>query len=214
MTSHPAEPEKDCEKCPRLVAFRRDNKSQYPDYHNGAVQSFGDKSGRLLVIGLAPGLQGANKSGRPFTGDSSGELLFETLTQMGFTRGVFGNHADDGFSLTDAMVTNAVCCVPPENRPTAQEALNCRPFLASRIEQMANLRVLFALGKVAHEAVLKTFELRLAEYPFGHGALHHLPGGLALVDSYHCSRYNLNTRRLTPNMFISAVALAKAAMTP
>lgn len=213
MTSHPAEPDKDCKRCPRLVAFRRDNMVQYPGYYNGAVQSFGDKTGRLLVVGLAPGLQGANKSGRPFTGDTSGELLFETLTQMGFTRGVFGNHTEDGFSLKDAMVTNAVCCVPPENRPTAQEAVNCRPFLKSRIEQMANLRVLFALGKVAHDAVLKTFALKLADYQFSHSALHQLPDGYVLVDSYHCSRYNLNTKRLTPNMFKSAFALAKEAMT-
>ncbi len=213
MKTHPAEPNRDCKKCTRLVAFRRDNKLQYPGYYNGAVRSFGDKTGQLLVVGLAPGLQGANKSGRPFTGDTSGELLFETLTLMGFTRGVFGNHVEDGFSLKDAMVTNAVCCVPPENRPTAQEAANCRPFLKSRIEQMANLRVLFALGKVAHDAVLKTFALKLADYPFSHGVLHQLPDGYALVDSYHCSRYNLNTRRLTPDMFRSAFVLAKEAMT-
>jgi uracil-DNA glycosylase family 4 len=192
------------------VAFRQENARQYPGYHNGAVKSFGDRNARLLVVGLAPGLQGANKSGRPFTGDASGELLFATLTALGFTGGTFGNHARDGFVLKDAMVTNAVCCVPPENRPTAAEAANCRPFLISRIAGMARLRVLFALGKVAHDAVLRTFGLRLADHPFGHGALHRLPNGLSLVDSYHCSRYNLNTRRLTADMFTDAFRLAQA----
>lgn len=212
MPRHPAEPKKDCRRCKRLVAFRRENKALYPDYFNGAVQSFGDWDGRLLVVGLAPGLQGANKSGRPFTGDTSGELLFATLTKLGLSNDRFGNHPDDGFKLHDAMVTNAVCCVPPENRPTAEEAANCRPFLKSRIEKLQNLKALFALGKVAHDAVLRTFDLRLADYPFAHGTLHRLPCGLALVDSYHCSRYNLNTRRLTPAMFEEAFALAKEAM--
>lgn len=202
---HPAEPNRECALCPRLVAFREENKSIYPEFFNGAVESFGPIEAPFLIIGLAPGLKGANKTGRPFTGDFSGELLFKSLHKMGWTNDNNQNHADDGFELTNCRVTNAVCCVPPQNKPTASEVNNCRPFLLARLELMKNLKVLMALGRIAHDTTLRTFGLRLADYKFGHGNVHQLPNGLILVDSYHVSRYNVNTGVLTEAMFMAAL---------
>jgi len=194
------------------VAFRRKNERAFPDYFNGAAPSFGPEGARALIVGLAPGLHGANKTGRVFTGDASGEMLFSCLQEAGLTTGVFENDPKDGFDLDGIMITNAVRCVPPENKPTAAEAAKCRPFLESRIRELPNLKALFALGKIAHDATLRTLGLKLADYPFAHQAVHSLPNGLTLIDSYHCSRYNVNTRRLTREMFLAALAdLKKAA---
>ena len=197
---HPAEPERDCELCPRLVAFRRANQANYPGFFNGAVPSFGPEDARLLIVGLAPGLKGANQTGRPFTGDYAGELLYETLGEFGFSQGSYAARPDDGLELTDCMITNAVRCVPPQNKPVGAEITQCRTFLAGRIASLSNLRAIVALGRIAHEAVLRTLELKVAEHKFAHGATHET-GRAVLFDSYHCSRYNTNTGRLTTEMF-------------
>lgn len=199
------EPKKNCSRCKRLVAFRAENKKAYPDFFNGAVSSFGPKEAPFLIIGLAPGLKGANKTGRPFTGDFSGEMLFKCLDKMGWTNGANENHPMDGYELSGCRVTNAVCCVPPQNKPTGEEINKCRPFLLNRIAGMENLKVMMALGRIAHETTIRTFGLRQKDFPFGHNILHKLPNGLMLVDSYHVSRYNVNTGVLTEQMFIDAL---------
>ncbi len=201
----PPEPEAGCTLCPRLVEFRRDNEAKFPHFFNGAVPSFGDENARILVIGLAPGLKGANQTGRPFTGDYAGDLLYKCLLTMGWAEGSYDKRPDDGFTLSDVMITNAVRCVPPQNKPIGAEVNNCRPFLISRMAALPNLKVLFALGKIAHDTTLRTFGFKLSAYPFAHEAVHELPNGLTLVDSYHCSRYNVNTNRLTEEMFMNAL---------
>lgn len=205
MPSHPSEPKPGCRKCSRLVAFRRENKKAYPEFFNGAVGSFGPEDAPFLIIGLAPGLKGANKTGRPFTGDFSGDLLFGSLDKMGWTNNRNENRVSDGYELSNCRVTNAVCCVPPQNKPTGEEVNNCRPFLLARIDKMKNLKVMMALGRIAHDTTIRTFGLRLADYKFGHGAIHQLPNGLTLVDSYHVSRYNVNTGVLTEDMFMDVL---------
>jgi uracil-DNA glycosylase family 4 len=200
LTAH-SEPEPDCILCPRLVAFRRENEAGYPDFHNGPVVSFGDLSASMLVVGLAPGLKGANRTGRPFTGDGAGDLLYPGLVAAGFAIGSYDKRPDDGLKLVDCRITNAVRCVPPQNKVTGAEAATCRPFLIAEIDAMKRLQVMLALGRVAHEAILRTFGLRLKEYSFGHGVIHELPNGLLMADSFHCSRYNVNTGRLTAGMF-------------
>lgn len=204
------EPAADCSLCPRLVDFRHANVAKFPAFHNAPVSAFGPLDARLLVVGLAPGLKGANRTGRPFTGDHAGDLLYPSLIQAGFAGGQFGREADDGLELSDCRITNAVRCVPPQNKVTGAEAATCRPFLVTEIEAMAHLKVLLGLGRVAHEAVLRTFGLRLAAYPFSHGAQHHLPNGLILADSFHCSRYNVNTGRLTEAMFNDVLQAVRA----
>jgi len=199
------EPPRDCPRCPRLVAYREANAARHPDWWNGAVPSFGDASGRLLVLGLAPGVAGANRTGRPFTGDYAGDLLYATLTRFGLANGRFAARTDDGLALGDCLVSNAVRCVPPQNKPTPAEIATCRPFLAARIAALPRLRAVVCLGRIAHETLLRTLGLRLAAHPFAHGARHDV-GGLAVFDSYHCSRYNTNTRRLTPEMFEAVFA--------
>lgn len=194
------EPSPDCPRCPRLVAFRNGNRAAFPSFHNAPVPSFGPADARLLVVGLAPGLKGANQTGRPFTGDYAGDLLYQTFLKYGFAQGTYGRHAGDGLRLVDCRVTNAVRCVPPENKPTGAEAGNCRPFLAGEIAAMPRLRVILCLGSLAHGAVLTTLSARKVLHPFRHGALHDI-GGLTVADSYHCSRYNTNTGRLTQAMF-------------
>lgn len=195
------EPPTDCATCPRLVAFRADNVARFPDFHNAPVPAFGPETAQLLVVGLAPGLKGANRTGRPFTGDHAGDLLYPSLIKAGFAAGPFGREADDGLQLIDCRITNAVRCVPPQNKVTGAEAAACRSYLIDEINGMLSLKMLLALGRVAHEAVLRTFGLRLAAHPFAHGAVHKLPNGLSLTDSFHCSRYNVNTGRLTEAMF-------------
>jgi uracil-DNA glycosylase family 4 len=203
-------PGRDCALCPRLAAFRRANRAAYPDWVNAPVASFGDSDARLVIVGLAPGLRGANRTGRPFTGDYAGDLLYQTLIEFGFAEGVYDRRPDDGLRLKDCAIANAVRCVPPQNKPTPEEIGKCRPFLARAIEALPRLKAVLALGRIAHESVLRSFGARLAEHPFAHGARHSL--GLAqpaLFDSYHCSRYNTNTGVLTPQMFRDALAAVK-----
>lgn len=195
-------PDRDCPLCPRLVAFREDlRRSCGPDWHNAPVPPFGSTDARLLVVGLAPGLKGANRTGRPFTGDYAGDLLYPTLVRFGLARGTFDRRADDGLELVGCRITNAVRCLPPANKPTGREIATCRAFLKAEIAALPALRVILALGRVAHETVLTTMGARLKDHPFRHGAEHMLPSGLVLADSYHCSRYNTNTGRLTEAMF-------------
>jgi uracil-DNA glycosylase family 4 len=205
-------PAKDCGLCPRLAAFRADNKSTFPDWFNGAVPAFGDLTAELLVVGLAPGLRGANRTGRPFTGDYAGELLYPSLITFGRAKGAFAAEADDGLQLVKTRITNAVRCVPPENKPTPLEQKTCRRFLVAEMAAMPNLKSILVLGRIAHDAVLSTLGLRKAAYAFAHGALHRLDGKLSITDSYHCSRYNLNTGRLTEPMFHEALGRAISAI--
>lgn len=203
--SHPAEPAADCPLCPRLVAYRAANAAKQPSWFNGAAPSFGDPEARLLIVGLAPGVSGANRTGRPFTGDYAGDLLYATLARFGFSQGAYAARPDDGLTLRDAMITNAVRCAPPENKPTAAEINACRPHLTARIAALPHLREIVALGKIAHDSVLRAFGAKLSSARFAHAARHALaqPDGasIALTDSYHCSRYNTQTRRLTTEMF-------------
>jgi uracil-DNA glycosylase len=199
-----------CGLCPRLVAFRDDNRSKFPDWYNGAVPSFGDVDGRLLIVGLAPGLNGANRTGRPFTGDYAGDLLYATLLKFGFARGHYHARPDDGLELVDCIISNSVRCVPPQNKPTPQEITTCRGFLQARMAALPNVRVLIALGRIAHDSTLAAFGQRKSLFPFAHAAHHALPGGLQLVDSFHCSRYNTNTGRLTEAMFHDVFTKARA----
>lgn len=202
----PARPGRDCDLCPRLVSFRHENRRRLADGFNAPVPSFGDLDAWLLIVGLAPGLHGANTTGRPFTGDWAGDLLYATLSKFGLATGSYGECADDGLRLDGVRITNAVRCVPPENKPTPAEAAACRPFLTAEIAAMTNLRVILALGTVAHDAVLTALGLKRSAAKFAHGALHNLPHGLTLADSYHCSRYNTNTGRLTFAMFEAVFA--------
>lgn len=203
---HPrSEPPRDCAICPRLAQFRAENVARFPQFFNAPVPNFGGTDARVLIVGLAPGLKGANQTGRPFTGDYAGDLLYQTLLKTGFARGEYARHRDDGLELVGCRIANAVRCVPPQNKPTPREAANCRPFLAATMEEMPNLAAVLALGRVAHEAVLRTLGEKLAHAPFAHGARHRV-GGLALFDSFHCSRYNTQTRRLTAEMFESVVS--------
>jgi uracil-DNA glycosylase len=203
------EASRDCPLCPRLVAFREANRAREPLWFNAPVRSFGDQDARLLIVGLAPGMQGANRTGRPFTGDYAGDLLYATLIEYGFATGVYQARPDDGMRLVDCRISNAVRCVPPQNKPLPVEIANCRPFLLATIESMPNLSAIVALGRVAHETTVKTLGLRATTVPFAHGAVHEA-GRFRLYDSYHCSRYNTNTGVLTPEMFRSVFARIRA----
>jgi uracil-DNA glycosylase family 4 len=184
------------------VAFRRQHRVAYPAWHNAPVPSFGPLSARVAIVGLAPGLRGANRTGRPFTGDYAGDLLYSTLLAFGLARGVYGADPGDGLVLTDVRIANAVRCVPPENKPTPAEFGACRPFLRHELSAMPRLRAIVALGRGAHDQVLRALPIaRVSTYPFAHARLHDLPDGVVLADSYHCSRYNTNTGRLTEAMF-------------
>jgi len=220
-------PSRDCDLCPRLAAFRQDNRAKFPDKFNAPVPSFGKEDCELLIAGLAPGLKGANFTGRPFTGDYAGDLLYATLLKFGWAEGVYDRRADDGLILKNCRITNAVRCVPPENKPTTQEINTCRSFLIEEINSLPNLKVIIALGLVSHNAVLKTFEKKLSAHKFAHGAQHDLDkpvsmlsprkrepsgsgnqdprlrggGSVVVIDSYHCSRYNTQTGRLSAEMF-------------
>jgi uracil-DNA glycosylase family 4 len=202
----PPEPERDCPLCTRLVAFRNEWRAREPDWHNAPVPNFGAPSARLLIVGLAPGLRGANRTGRPFTGDYAGELLYRTMLDFGFARGRYEARPDDGLTLVDAMIANGVRCMPPENKPTPEEIRTCRQFLAPTISAMPNLRIILALGRIAHETTLGALEARKAAFPFAHGALHAVRADITLADSYHCSRYNTNTGVLTEEMFRAVFA--------
>jgi uracil-DNA glycosylase family 4 len=202
-------PGRDCPLCPRLVDFRNAARDRDPSWFNSPVPSFGDAAARLLIVGLAPGMQGANRTGRPFTGDYAGDLLYATLLKYGFAKGSYEARPDDGLALVDCRISNAVRCVPPQNKPLPAEINTCRPFLAATIATMPRLRAIVALGRVAHDTLLKTLGLRAAAAPFAHGAIHQA-GPLTLYDSYHCSRYNTNTGVLTEEMFRSVFARVKA----
>jgi len=203
------DPDRNCPLCPRLMGFREDARARQPDWFNAPVPSFGDPDARLLIVGLAPGLQGANRTGRPFTGDFAGDLLYATLIEYGFASGVYQARPDDGLTLVDCRISNAVRCVPPQNKPLPVEINSCRQFLVATLAAMPKLRAIVALGRVAHESTLKALGLRSAAAPFTHGAIHPA-GALKLYDSYHCSRYNTNTRVLTPDMFRSVFAGVRA----
>jgi uracil-DNA glycosylase len=204
-----AEPDRNCPLCPRLVDFRQGLRAKEPGWFNAPVPSFGDPNGRLLIVGLAPGMQGANRTGRPFTGDYAGDLLYATLLKYGFAEGSYQARPDDGLRLVDCLIGNAVHCVPPQNKPLPVEINACRPYLAARIKAMPRLAAIIALGRIAHDTVVKTLKLRSAAAPFAHGAVH--PAGNAkLYDSYHCSRYNTNTGVLTPTMFRQVFARVRA----
>src|SRR3990170_5911477 len=206
------EPAKDCPLCPRLVAFREENRQAHPEWFNGAVPSFGRDTARLLIVGLAPGLKGANRTGRPFLGDYAGELLYRTLLKAGLARGRHDPAAPDELELVDCMISNAVRCVPPQNKPKPEEIARCRKFLIGRIAALPNLASLLAIGRIAHDAIVDALQLKKRDFPFSHGARHALPGGLVLFDSYHCSRQNTNTGRLTTAMFEKVVAEAAASL--
>ncbi|MEQ9333526.1 uracil-DNA glycosylase [Thalassobaculum sp.] len=210
MGASDVDPPRDCPLCPRLVAFHRGNRAAYPDFFNAPVPSFGPADGRLLIVGLAPGLRGANRTGRPFTGDYAGDLLYATLIAHGFARGTYDKRPDDGLELVDCRITNAVRCVPPENKPVGSEVSACRPFLLNTIAGMPNLQAILVLGSLAHGATLAALGLRKSACKFGHNAVHPLPDGRTLVSSYHCSRYNTNTGKLTTEMFHAVFGTVRA----
>jgi uracil-DNA glycosylase family 4 len=203
------EPDRNCPLCPRLAEFRQAVRAREPGWFNSPVPPFGDANGALLIVGLAPGLQGANRTGRPFTGDYAGDLLYATLLEYGFARGVYQARPDDGLTLVDCRIGNAVHCVPPQNKPLPVEINTCRRFLIATMATMPRLRAIVALGRIAHESTVKALGLRPVSAPFSHGAVHEA-GGITLYDSYHCSRYNTNTRVLTPEMFRSVFARVRA----
>lgn len=215
MIPQSPEPSPDCPLCPRLADFRQAQRAAHPDWFNAPVPAFGDPEAWLAIVGLAPGLQGANRTGRPFTGDGAGPLLYGTLAKFGLAEGTYLALPDDDLRLIGAIIVNAVRCVPPQNKPTPEEVRTCRRFLEPELEGLSNLRVVVALGQIAHQSAVKALGGKLPKMPFAHGAEHRLPSGLVLVDSYHCSRYNQNTGRLTDAMFESvfaqAVALGEAA---
>ena len=205
-------PDRDCPLCPRLVEFRHAARAKFPDWHNAPVPPFGPEDTRLLIVGLAPGLQGANRTGRPFTGDYAGNLLYATLKEFGLARGEYEQRPDDTLRLVDCRISNAVKCVPPENKPTPEEIRICNRFLADELASLPNLKVVLALGSIAHDAVLVAMGQRKSTAKFAHGARHGLPRDLTLFDSYHCSRYNTNTGRLTAEMFRDVVGKAARAL--
>ena len=212
ITEAMPEPAKSCPLCPRLVAFRQANRDAHPDWFNGAVPSFGPDGARLLIVGLAPGLKGANRTGRPFLGDYAGELLYRTLLKVGLARGRHDVAAPEALELVDCMISNTVRCVPPQNKPTPAEIATCRQFLIGRIAALPRLRSLLAIGRIAHDGILDALALKRRDFPFAHGAPHELPNGLVMFDSYHCSRQNTNTGRLTTAMFEAVLAEAAASL--
>jgi uracil-DNA glycosylase family 4 len=205
----PTDPDRNCPLCPRLVEYRMAVRARDPVGFNAPVPSFGDADAALLIVGLAPGVQGANRTGRPFTGDYAGDLLYATLLEYGFAAGTYEARPDDGLTLRDCRISNAVRCVPPQNKPLPVEINTCRPFLVATMDTMPRLRAIVLLGRVAHDTMLKTLGLRAVLAPFSHGAVHDA-GRFKLYDSYHCSRYNTNTRVLTPDMFRSVFARVRA----
>ncbi len=202
------EPPRDCLRCPRLVALREELRAEHPDWWNAPVNAFGDPDAWLAIIGLAPGKHGANRTGRPFTGDAAGDLLFATLAKFGLSEGQNEGKPDDTLRLKGVMIVNAVKCLPPANKPIPAEIHACRPFLEGQIGALPNARVFVALGQIAHQSAVKVLGGRLPKARFGHLAEHRFPNGTKLIDSYHCSRYNQNTGRLTPEMFEAVFARA------
>ncbi len=208
----PINPKYNCKLCPRLADFRHENQKQYPDFFNAPVPVWGDKNPKLIIVGLAPGLKGANKTGRAFTGDYAGDVLFQTLKKAGLSKGEYQSSIDDGLQLKGIMIVNAVRCVPPQNKPIGAEIAACRPFLLSAMAANSSAKTFLALGRIAHDSFLTTIEERRAAYEFAHGAVHKFGDGRVLIDSYHCSRYNINTKVLNEKMFENVVfAAAKIA---
>ena len=205
----PDAPPHNCPLCPRLAAFRADNRAKHPDWFNGPVPSFGPLTARLVIAGLAPGLQGANRTGRPFTGDWAGDLLYATLLKHGLAKGEYEERIDDTLELVDCRIANSVHCVPPQNKPEPSEIKTCRQFLVSELDTLPNVKVILALGKIAHDSVCDTLGARKSLHPFKHGVSYDI-GKFKLISSYHCSRYNTNTGVLTTEMFEDVVAKAKA----
>ena len=195
------EPDKNCSKCKRLKKFRDSNIKKYPNWFNGAVPSIINKNSEILIVGLAPGLNGANKTGRPFTGDYAGLTLFHTLKKFSLLKGQYKEDGHDNLRLANCSITNAVRCVPPKNLPKSDEIKNCKNFLKSTISLHENLKVIVALGLISHKSIVSTFNLKQKDYKFGHSNKHGLSKKIKLIDSYHCSRYNINTKRLTQEMF-------------
>ncbi len=209
-TSLPSAPPEDCPLCPRLAGFRADNRGKYPDYFNDPVPNFGDPKARLLIVGLAPGLHGANRTGRPFTGDWAGDLLYATLLKHGLASGVYDERPDDGLQLVDCMIANSVRCVPPQNKPLPVEINTCRPFLQGTLQAMPTVRAILSLGQIAHNSLCSALGIKKSAFKFGHGAQFEADG-LTLISSYHCSRYNTNTGVLTEAMFNAVILQAKKA---
>ena len=205
-----SEPPRDCALCPRLAEYRRRLCCEHPNWHNAPVPTFAAAGARLLVVGLAPGKGGANRTGRVFTGDHAGAILYPVLLEFGFAIGEYAERADDALQLRDCAITNALACVPPQNKPTAAEIAACRQWLAKRIAAMEHLRAIVALGRIAHESVLRVFGASHGQIPFKHGGRHFFQGGVCLFSSYHCSRYNMNTGRLRVEMLRSVFAAARA----
>ena len=205
-----SEPPRECPACPRLVAFREKSRAAEPAWHNAPVASFGASQARLLIVGLAPGLRGANRTGRPFTGDFAGDLLYGTLLALGFAHGSYRADPADGLALVDCRITNAVRCVPPENKPTPVEIATCRSFLAATISNMPSLAAILVLGRIAHDSTLAALGCKRSAYPFTHAGRHTPRPDLVLFSSYHCSRYNTQTGRLTPEMFRAVVAAVRS----
>ena len=207
-------PDKDCQTCLRLVDFRKNNQKKFPSYHNAPVPAFGNLDAKVLVVGLAPGLNGANQTGRPFTNDYAGDVLYPILKKYGFARGNYGKTADDGFELINVRVTNSVRCVPPQNKVTGDEVKNCGKFLIDEIAHMPNLEIILTLGSVAHNAVLSDLEYKKSLFKFGHGNIHKLhKHNLVMINSYHTSRYNINTGVLTFEMFENIIKNVKKILT-
>lgn len=207
-------PPRDCPFCPRLAAYREVQQRAHPEWFNAPVPPFGDAQAELLVVGLAPGLKGANRTGRPFTGDYAGGLLYQTLCKFGFAQGLYDARPDDGLALRRARITNAVRCVPPQNKPDPAEIATCRRFLTAEIADLPRLRAILALGAIAHQTVLAALGLRRGLFPFAHGRVHELPSGLVLADSYHCSRLNTNTGKLSVPMFEAVFATLTERLVP
>lgn len=205
MDDFPPDPPRDCPRCPRLVEYRLRLRAEHSDWFNAPVPGWGDPAATLAIVGLAPGVQGANRTGRAFTGDFAGVLLYQTLIELGLATGAFDAQPDDGLALHGVFITNSVRCVPPQNKPDTAEIHACRPFLVSQLAALPNLRVVLALGAIAHQSTVKALGGKLPKHRFGHAAVHRLHSGVTLVDSYHCSRYNQNTGVLTPAMFRAAM---------
>jgi uracil-DNA glycosylase family 4 len=205
-----SEPPLDCALCPRLVALREECRVEHPDWWNAPVPSFGDPEARIAIVGLAPGKQGANRTGRPFTGDDAGDLLFAMLAKFGLSEGAYERRADDGLRLNGVIILNAGKCLPPENKPLPEEIRNCRTYLKSATQQLPNARIYIALGQIAHQSTVKALGGKLPKTRFAHLAEHRMPSGKIVIDSYHCSRYNQNTGRLTAEMFEAVFARALA----
>jgi uracil-DNA glycosylase family 4 len=206
--SEPIAPTHDCPLCPRLMAFRHEQRAKHPDWFNAPVPCFGPRDAAIAIAGLAPGLQGANRTGRPFTGDWAGDLLYDTLLKLKLAKGVYEERIDDTLELVNCRIVNSVRCVPPQNKPEPSEINTCRQFLISELEHMPRLKIILALGKIAHDSVLRTYGKKISAHPFKHGGVYDL-GPVKLISSYHCSRYNTNTGVLTTQMFEDVVGQAK-----